>query len=74
MTATLTTRPPWRTFIVNASAATNVHGPSVNGRVRNCSTCSSRSLAISLTWDFDNPVIPNDCTSLAIRRVETPSR
>ena len=74
MTATLTTRPPSRTFIVNASAATNVYGPSPSGRVRNASTCSSRSLAISETWDLDRPVIPSDWTSLSIRRVETPSR
>lgn len=32
------------------------------------------SLAISDTWLFDSVVIPNDWTSLSIRRVETPSR
>ena len=30
--------------------------------------------AITLTWDFDTPVIPSDCTSLSIRLVETPRR
>ncbi len=42
-TATLPTRPPSRTFIVNASAATNVYGPASSGRLRNESTCSSRA-------------------------------
>ena len=70
----LTTRPPSRTFIVNASAATNVYGPASSGRVRNASTWASRSAAITLTWDFDNRVIPRDSTSFSIRRVETPNR
>ncbi len=74
MTATLTTRPPSRTFIVNASAATNVYGPWSSGRVRNAATCSSRSWAICETVDFDRPVIPKVLTSLSIRRVDTPSR
>ena len=43
-------------------------------RVRNSSTWASSSLAISETWDFDRLVMPSDCTSLSIRRVETPSR
>ena len=39
-TTALTTRPTSRTFIVNASAATNVNGPaSPSGRVRNAVTC-----------------------------------
>ena len=49
-------------------------GPGVQGPVRNSATCASRSLAISLTWDFDSRVIPRDSTSFSIRRVETPSR
>ena len=49
-------------------------GLASRGRVRNAATCSSRSLAISETWDFDSPVIPRVRTSLSIRRVETPSR
>ena len=69
-----TTRPPSRTFRTSASAATNVYGPASSGRVRNDSTCSSRSLAITLTWDLDNRVMPNVSTSFSIRRVETPSR
>ena len=74
-TTALTTRPFSRTFIVNASAATNVNGPdSANERVRNAVTCSSRSAAIRDTCDFDKLVIPRDCTSLSIRRVDTPSR
>lgn len=39
-----------------------------------CSTCASRSLAISATCNFDEDVIPRDCTRLSVRRVETPSR
>ncbi len=71
---TFTTRPPSRTFIVKASAATNVCGPSLSRRVRNSCTCSSSSAAITETWDLDRPVMPKDWTSLSIRRVETPSR
>jgi hypothetical protein len=74
MTAILITRPPSRTFIVNASAATNVYGPASSGRSRKSRTSSSRSRAITLTWDFDKPVMPRDCTSRSIRRVLTPSR
>lgn len=44
------------------------------GYVKNCSTCSSSSLAITETWDLDRPVMPRVCTSLSIRRVLTPSR
>ena len=74
-TAAFTTRPSSRTFIVNASAATNVNGPeSASGRVRNAVTWVSRSAAISDTCDFDNEVIPNVWTSLSIRRVDTPNR
>ncbi|AKT50952.1 hypothetical protein ADJ73_05830 [Arsenicicoccus sp. oral taxon 190] len=70
-----TTRPPSRTLSTKASAATNVNGPaSSRRRVRNCSTCSSSSLAITDTCDLDRPVMPRACTSLSIRRVETPSR
>ena len=69
------TRPPSRTFIVSASAATNVNGPaSPRGRWRNWSTCSSRSAAIRDTCDFDSEWIPSVLTSLSIRRVETPAR
>jgi hypothetical protein len=74
MTATFRTRPPSRTFIISASAARNVYGPASRGRVRKSSTWASRSLAITETCDFDRPVMPNDCTSLSIRRVLTPSR
>lgn len=35
---------------------------------------ASRSLAISDTCDLLSVVMPNDCTSLSIRRVETPNR
>ena len=58
---------------VGSSPARSVYGPSFSGRVRNAATCSSRSLAISLTWDLDSPVIPRVRTSLSVRRVETPS-
>ena len=34
----------------------------------------ARSVAITLTCDFDSPVMPRLCTSLSIRRVDTPSR
>lgn len=44
-----------------------------SGRVRNCSTCSSSSAAITETRDLVSPVTLRDCTSLSIRRVETPS-
>jgi hypothetical protein len=44
------------------------------GRVRNASTWSSRSRAISLTCDRDSRVMPRDSTSFSIRRVDTPSR
>jgi hypothetical protein len=74
-TTALTTRPCSRTFIVNASAATNVNGPdSPSGRVRNAATCSSNSAAIRETCDFDSEVIPSVATSLSIRRVDTPSK
>jgi len=46
----------------------------IEGPVRNCSTCSSKSLAISDTCDLDSPVIPRDCTRSSIRLVETPRR
>ena len=36
-------RPSSRTFSTSASAATNVYGPASSGRVRNASTCASRS-------------------------------
>jgi hypothetical protein len=74
-TTALTTRPCSRTFIVNASAATNVNGPaSPSGRVRNALTCSSRSAAIRDTCDLERLAIPHVATSLSIRRVDTPSR
>lgn len=74
-TTALTTRPCSRTFIVNASAATNVNGPaSPSGRVRNAATCSSRSAAIRETCDLLSEVMPRLATSLSIRRVDTPSR
>ena len=67
--------PGFAAFIVSASAATNVNGPaSLNDRVRNAATCPSRSAAIRETCNFDSDVMPNDSTSLSIRRVETPSR
>jgi len=73
-TTAFTTRPCSRTFIVNASTATNTNGPaSARGRVRNAVTCSSRSAAIRETCDLDSPSMPRDCTSLSIRRVDTPS-
>ena len=51
----LTTRPPSRTFIVNASAARNVYGPWSSGRVRKSSTWASSSLAITETCDLRQP-------------------
>ena len=67
--------PPSRTFSTRASAVRKVNGPaSSRRRVRNCSTWASRSLTISDTCDLLSVVIPNDWTSLSIRRVETPSR
>jgi len=61
-----------RTFIVNASAATNVYGPRP-------AAGSSGDLFVGVgghpgTWDRDRPVTPNAWTSLSIRRVLTPSR
>ena len=74
-TAHETTHPPSRTFMVSASVATKVKGPaSSRGRLRNCSTCSSRSDAMRETSDFDSPVIPRVLTSLSMRRVDTPAR
>ena len=71
----LMTRPPSRTFMVSASAVTNVNGPaSVRGRWRKSSTIESRSAAIRDTWDFESPSIPNVFTSLSIRLVLTPAR
>ena len=70
----MTVRPPSRTFNTTASAATKVYGPASNGRVRNASTWQSRSLAISDTCGFDNPVMPRVWTSFSILRVLTPSR
>jgi hypothetical protein len=61
--------------MVSASAATNVNGPdSSSGRVRNAATWASRSVAIRETCDLDRLVMPRLCTSLSMRRVETPSR
>ena len=74
MTAILTTRPPSRTFIVNASAATNVYGPASSGRSRKSRDQRVEVAGHHRTCDFDRPVIPSDCTSRSIRRVETPSR
>jgi hypothetical protein len=52
-----------------------VNGPaSASDLVLKSSTWASSSADIVETWDLDNPVIPHDCTSLFIRRVETPSR
>ncbi len=74
-TTALITRPPSRTFIVSASAETNVNGPaSSKGRWRNCSTCSSNDSAILLTCDFESELMPRVFTSLSMRRVETPAR
>jgi hypothetical protein len=52
ITETFSTRPPSRTFIVNASAAMKVYGPASSGRVRKSATCASRSLAITETWTW----------------------
>jgi hypothetical protein len=49
-------------------------GAGVQGPVPEVCDLASRSLAISLTWDFDSRVIPRDSTSFSIRRVETPRR
>ena len=49
MTATFTTRPPSRTFMVRASAATNVYGPWSSGRLRKSATSWSSSPAITDT-------------------------
>lgn len=62
-----TTRPPSRTFIVRASSATNVNGPTVSkGRCRNASTWVSSSAAIGETCDLLNALSPNVLTSLSI--------
>jgi hypothetical protein len=42
---TLTTRPPSRTFRVNASAQQNAYGPASSGRVRKAAIASSSSVA-----------------------------
>lgn len=65
---------PARTLMVSASAATKVYGPASSGRLRKDSTCSSTSLAITLTWDLDSREMPRVSTSFSIRRVDTPSR
>ena len=66
-TTALTTRPPSRTFIVSASAATNVNGPAwPRGRWRKASTCSSSSVAIRETWDLDRALMPRVLTSLGV--------
>lgn len=49
-------------------------GAASRGRLRNAATCSSRCLAIALTWDFDSWVTPRLSASFSTRRVETPSR
>ena len=67
-------RPAADLIPTSASAATNRYGPSLSGRVRNAATCSSRSLAISLTVDLLSPVMPRVRTSMSILRVLTPSR
>ena len=71
---TFTVRPPSRTFWVSASIHTKVYGPASSGRVRNLSTISSSSAAMTLTCDFDSSVTPRDSASFSTRRVETPSR
>lgn len=48
--------------------------PRLFERLRNASTWASRSLAITLTCDFDSEVIPRESTSFSIRRAEAPSR
>jgi|Tabmets5t2r1_1033131.scaffolds.fasta_scaffold01073_5 hypothetical protein len=42
------------------------------GRLRNAVTSLSSSLAIRLTWDFDNRSMPRVWTNLSTRRVLTP--
>lgn len=49
-------------------------GPVSNGRVRNASTCASRSRAIAETCDFEGLVMPSDSTGFSICHVDTPSR
>lgn len=73
-TTALMTRPPLRTFMVSASAATNVDGPALSGgRCRNWSMCSSSSAAIRDTCGFDSEWIPRVLTSLSILRVDRPA-
>ena len=63
---TLTTRPASRTLSTSASAAMKVYGPASRGQVRNASTATSSSLAITDTCDFDKLVMPSVSTSLSI--------
>jgi hypothetical protein len=55
-----------------AFAAREVYG--IQWPVAKSATWPSRSLAISLTWDFDRPVMPKLSTGFFIRRVLTPIR
>jgi hypothetical protein len=57
---TPTTRPFSRTLSTSASAATNVYGPASRGRVRNASTYSSSSVAMTETCDLERLVTPRD--------------
>lgn len=69
----LMTRPPSRTFMVRASAEGERAGL-VQGAVAELVTCSSRSVAMRLTCDFDRRSMPKVLTSLSMRRVLTPAR
>ena len=56
------------------SSHTKVYGPASSGRLRNAATCSSRLLAISLTWLLESLVTRRVATSLSTRRADTHSR
>ena len=73
-TCTLTTRPPSRTFIVNASAARNVYGPLVERSGAEVGDLRVQLAGHHTTWDLDSRVMPSCSTSFSIRRVDTPSR
>jgi hypothetical protein len=73
-TTALITRPPSRTFIVSASAATNVNGPASPGAVAELLDVLVEVLGHPGDLRLRQRVMPNVLTSLSIRRVETPAR
>jgi hypothetical protein len=72
-TAVLHTRPPSRTFMLNASTHTNPYGPASSGRLRHASTTSSSSAQIRDTCDLEIPSSPIARATSSTRRVDTPS-